>query len=152
MLNARVNRWLALAAIALLALAAAVVVVVVIPRQQHQQWQNKNAANIVSLMLVNHLHEHRSWPQDWDDLKDDYAFVVTDYHHPLTWQELQQRVDVCFELDLVQYDFSLEMPDNFVVFTTSTGGSGDYGAPFVWSAIVKQRRDDQTNSSFNGSP
>lgn len=141
--------WIVAALASLLMLAAFVVVAIVIPRQQHEQAQDKIAANLTSLMLVNHLKQHGTWPHSWEELADHFPQALREYDPtPFKFDvaRVKERVDVNFQLDLSKYDFNTNISADFVAFTTATGNKGNYAEPFIWRALAEQSTNFKNGS------
>lgn len=69
-------------------------VTVVVPNAYALEW--------ASVFVIEHMEANENrWPTSWADLKDEYDSQVASGHTPApTWQELQSRVEIDWDVDV----------------------------------------------------
>lgn len=60
------------------------------------------ASDWTSTFLIDHLRTSGSWPTGWDDLRDEYDGLANASHYAWTFEELQARVWLDFDVDLAE--------------------------------------------------
>ena len=76
----------------------------------------------VADMVIVHLETNDGkWPTGWDELRDDYDICVTRSGQPWTFEELQKRVHVDFDVntcDLVESARGKTVPEFRVIYAS----------------------------------
>lgn len=58
------------------------------------------ASDWTAIFVIDHLRtSDGAWPKDWSDLKDEFDRMAEPNHYAWTFEELQQRVDIRFDVD-----------------------------------------------------
>lgn len=114
-----------LLAVVTLTLVGIVVGIVYAVRSTGQLVRDAYASDWTSEFLIAHLQANNDqWPRGWGDLKDEYDTLAAPDHYPFTFAELQDRVELDWNVDPSELP-AADPPQ--VVFRLRSGRKASYG-------------------------
>ena len=124
----------------------------------HRTIHNSYAVWWAADMVIEHLKANdNQWPQNWDELRDDYDTCVKRSGQPWTFNEIRQRVTIDFDTDadeLLEKARGLNQP-NFSVIRLSDGTDSHWSGHEPNTIILKylNRTPEPTplHTGFGGS-
>lgn len=62
--------------------------------------QDAYATDWTSIFVIDHIRTSGEWPSRWEDLRDEFDRLAPESHYAWTFEELQGRVWIDFDVDL----------------------------------------------------
>jgi len=113
--------------ISLIAISVVIASATFVIHRVNQNIRNSYAVWWAADMVIAHLHDNDGqWPSDWNELRDDYDYLVEHSGRPWSFDELQQRVTIEWNASTNDMAERLRAGDTNLNVISSSDGSNSH--------------------------